>query len=145
MVRISVIGGTVMKAGRTFARLCVAGLVTLCISGLAHAGGGSFDSMDDDADKDAGPSYFGMVKARDGAGIADAKVTVSVKAFNSSLILRADEDGHFKIKGFDKSVDPEQVEFSCSQDGYKFFARSRQQRGTEANSPIEVTCILEKQ
>ena len=134
-----------MNNFQTLVRNCLASLLIVSISGLAHAGGGSFDSMDEDADKDAGPAYFGFVKDKDGTGIADAKVTVSVKAFNSSLILRTDDEGHFKIKGFDKRVDPEQVDFSWSQDGYKFFARSKQQRGSEENSPFEVTCVLEKQ
>ena len=109
----------------------------------ARAGGGSFDSMDDD-DTDAGPPYVGDVKDRSGNPIADAKITVAVKAFNSSLVLRADDQGHFLIKGFDKSVKPDEVEISCSMDGYKPFALNRQPTGTEPRSPIEITCILEK-
>ena len=134
-----------MNMARISVRLCLLAGFALVAPVVALAGGGSFDSMDDDADKDAGPAYFGFVKDRSGEGVADAKVTVVVKAFNSSLILRSDDTGHFKIKGFDKSVDPDEVDFTCAMDGYKFYARTKQARGTEANAPIEVTCILEKQ
>ena len=97
----------------------------------ARAGGGSFDTMDDD-DQESGPPFVGNVRDRDGNPIADAKVTITVKAFNSSLILRTDDQGHFNVKGFDKSVDPDGVDFSCSADGFKFFARSKNQTGSDA-------------
>jgi hypothetical protein len=111
----------------------------------ARAGGGSFDTMDDD-DADSGPPFVGDVKDKNGgAGIPDAKVIIAVKAFNSSLILRTDDQGHFNVKGFDKSVDPEEVDFSCSADGYKFFARTKTPTGDGPRAPITVTCLVEKQ
>ena len=119
-------------------------LVGVGLASAARAGGGSFDTMDDD-DQEAGPPYIGNVKDRSGNSIPDAKVTISVKAFNSSLILRTDDQGHFNVKGFDKSVDPEGVDFSCSADGYKFFARSKNPTGDGPRSPIDVTCLVEKQ
>lgn len=109
----------------------------------AFAGGGSFENMDED-DEDAGPPYVGDVKDSKGNPVAEAKVSVAVKAFNSSLILRADDQGHFHIKGFDKSVNPDEVEISCSMYGYKPYALNRQPTGSEAKSPIEVMCVLEK-
>jgi hypothetical protein len=121
-------------------------ILVACIglASAARAGGGSFDTMDDD-DQEAGPPYVGNVKDRSGNPVPDAKVTISVKAFNSSLILRTDDQGHFNVKGFDKSVDPEGVDFSCSADGYKFFARSKNPTGDGPRSPIDVTCLVEKQ
>jgi hypothetical protein len=86
----------------------------------------------------------GDVKDSKGNPIADAKVTVAVKAFNSSLILRADDQGHFHIKGFDKSVNPDEVEIGCSMDGYKPYALNRQATGSDPKSPIEIICVLEK-
>ncbi len=115
----------------------------LAASSGALAGGGSFDSMDDD-DVDAGPPFVGDVKDSKGNPIAEAKVSVAVKAFNSSLVLRTDDQGHFHVKGFDKSVDPEGVEISCSMEGYKPYALSRQPTGTDPKSPIEIVCLLEK-
>jgi hypothetical protein len=129
-------------------RLTLAAIFVAALGGAgaqrAFAGGGSFDTMDDD-DADSGPPYVGDVKDSKGAPIADAKVTVTVKAFNSSLVLRADDQGHFMVKGFDKSVNPDEVEIACSMEGYKPFALNRQPTGTAPNSPIEVLCMLEKQ
>lgn len=124
------------------AALCM-GLAALAPT-AARAGGGSFDTMDD-TDEDSGPPFVGDVKDKDGNGVPDAKVTIAVKAFNSSLILRTDDQGHFNVKGFDKSVDPEEVDFSCSADGYKFFARSKQPTGSGPRDAIAVTCLVEKQ
>lgn len=118
--------------------------LAMAASPAARAGGGSFDTMDD-TDEDAGPPFVGDVKDKDGVGIPDAKVTIVVKAFNSSLILRTDDQGHFNVKGFDKSVDPEDVDFTCSADGYKFFARSKQPTGSGPRDAIAVTCLVEKQ
>lgn len=126
----------------TFAAVLATGL-TASASQSAFAGGGSFDDMDED-DADAGPPYVGDVKDSRGNPIADAKVTVAVKAFNSSLILRADDQGHFHIKGFDKSVNPDEVDIACSMDGYKPYALSRQPTGSDPKSPIEIVCVLEK-
>ncbi len=121
------------------------GIALLGLASLgARAGGGSFDSMDD-SDDDSGPPYVGNVKDRDGNAIADAKVTIKVAAFNSSLILRTDDQGHFNVKGFDKSVDPDGVDFSCSADGFKFFARTKAKTGDGPKAPVAVTCLVEKQ
>lgn len=120
-------------------------LVALLIwtSGAALAGGGSFDSPDDD-DADAGPPFVGDVKDSSGSPIADAKVTVTVKAYNSSLILHTDDQGHFFVKGFDKAVNPDEVEIACSQDGYKPYALNRERSGTGDKAPVEITCLLQK-
>lgn len=109
----------------------------------ARAGGGSFDDADDH-DDDSGPPFIGDVKDKSGAPIADAKVSVSVAAYNSSVFMRADDQGHFNIKGFDKDIDPDQIEIACSMDGYKPYAISRQPTGPDPRSPIEVICLLEK-
>ena len=115
----------------------------LLMIGTANAGGGSFDGTDDD-DADAGPAYVGDVKDSKGKPLADAKITVTVKAYNSSLILRADDQGHFHVKGFDKAVNPDDVEIVCAMDGFKPYAMNRE-RGAGDNSPVEITCLLEKQ
>lgn len=123
--------------------LACAVLIVTAGSGMARAGGGSFDTPDDD-DADAGPPYVGDVKDNKGNPISEAKITVTVKAYNSSLILRADDQGHFFVKGFDKAVNPDEVEISCSQDGYKPFALNRERSGTGDKAPVEITCLLEK-
>ncbi|HWG04130.1 MAG TPA: carboxypeptidase-like regulatory domain-containing protein [Beijerinckiaceae bacterium] len=126
--------------------ISAAALVTmgasLSFQTTAWAGGVTFDDPDDDAN--AGPPFSGIVRDRDGGPISDAKVTVTVKIFNSSLILRTDPDGHFTVNGFDKSVSPDDVEIACSKDGYVQFAVSRRPTA-DPKAPIPVTCILQKQ
>ena len=112
-----------------------------CLS--AYAGGGSFDEMDEH-DDESGPPFIGDVKDKDGKAIADAKVAISVKAYNSTVFIRADDQGHFTVKGFDKAINPEDIEITCSMDGYKPYAISRQPTGSDPRSPIEVICLLEK-
>ena len=109
----------------------------------AIAGGGSFDETDDH-DDDSGPPFIGDVKDKNGGPIADAKVSVTMAAYNSSVFMRADDQGHFNIKGFDKSIDPNEIEIACSMEGYKPYAISRQPTGPDPRSPIEVICLLEK-
>ncbi len=109
----------------------------------ALAGGGSFDDMDEH-DDESGPPFLGDVKDKNGKPIADAKVSISVAAYNSSVFMRADDQGHFNIKGFDKAIAPDDIEISCSMEGYKPYAISRQATGPDPRSPIEVICLLEK-
>ena len=109
----------------------------------ALAGGGSFDDMDPH-DDDSGPPFIGDVKDRSGKPIADAKISITVAAYNSSVFMRADDQGHFNIKGFDKEIPAEQIEIGCSMEGYKPYAISRQPTGPDPRAPIEVICILEK-
>jgi hypothetical protein len=127
-------------------RLCGLAFAALFMAlgaGSAIAGGGSFDTPDDD-DADAGPPYVGDVKDNKGNPIPDAKITVTVKAYNSSLVLHTDDQGHFYVKGFDKAVDPDEVEIACSQDGYKPYALSRDRGAGGDKAPVEITCLLEK-
>jgi hypothetical protein len=131
---------------RAALRTCAAALVvfgaTFFLCDRVWAGGVTFDDSDD-SDANAGPPFSGFVKDRDGNPIDDAKITVTVKIFNSTLILRTDPDGHFLVKGFDKSVDPGDVDISCSKDGYKPYAESRRPT-SDPTAPIQVDCILEK-
>lgn len=108
-----------------------------------HAGGGSFEENDENND-DSGPPFIGDVKDRDGNPIPDAKVSVAVTSMNSSLFMRADDQGHFTVRGFDKEIPADSIEITCSMDGYKPYAISRQPTGADLRSPIEVICLLEK-
>lgn len=131
---------------RTALLICGAALAVFGTAYPAHdrawAGGVTFDDPDQDAN--AGPPFDGFVKDRDSNPVADAKVTVTVKIFNSSLILRTDADGHFTVNGFDKSVNPDDVDIACSKDGYTQFAELRRPTSSPT-APIPVLCILQKQ
>lgn len=132
---------------RTALRACAVALLTFgatfAVGDRAWAGGVTFDSPDD-SEADAGPPFSGYVKDRDGNPVDDAKITVTVKIFNSTLILRSDPDGHFLVKGFDKSVDPADVDIACSKDGYQQYAESRRPTGSDPTSPIQIDCVLQK-
>lgn len=112
----------------------------LGLASTAWAGGGGF--TDEADDKDAGPPFFGIVKDKDGKAIADAKVTATIAKANSTLVLRADSQGHFFIRGFDKSIDPNNVSISCSKDGYREVSGVKAP-ATGAGTPIEVVCVLD--
>jgi len=118
-------------------------IVALALSGahLAHAGGTGFGEDDDNADE--GPSYFGFVRQVDGPGVADAKVTAELKD-RGALVTRTDIMGVYKIPGFGKDINPDDVTISCAKEGYKEASVERRPRG-DAKDPIEVECYLQKQ
>ena len=128
---------------RTMLLICLGPGLAALNSFPAVAGGGSFDDADDH-DDDSGPPFIGDVKDKSGTPIADAKVSVSVAAYNSTVFMRADDQGHFNIKGFDKEIQPDEIEIACSMEGYKPYAISRQPTGPGPRAPIEVICLLEK-
>jgi hypothetical protein len=129
----------VVRRGRGF----IIALGFACCAGAAWAGGGSFGQDDDANDQNAGPAFFGFVKDKSGDVIDDAKITVTVKNVNSTMILRTDSQGHFFFKGFDKSIDPGDITVVCSKDGYREVAHTRKP-SLDAAVPIEVDCILER-
>src|SRR5262249_18388942 len=90
----------------------------LALAGTAAwAGRSGLDAQDA---ADGGTPFFGFVKDLDarGRGIADAKVVAEIKGGNASLVTRADAQGHYRITGFGKDVDPNTVEISCTVAGY---------------------------
>lgn len=112
--------------------------------GRGAGGGGSFGNDEDSDAASTGPSFFGFVKDTDGDAVEDAKITVTVKNLNSSMILRADSQGHYFVRGFDKSIDPADVDIACSKDGYSE-ARHVRRPALDPGSPVEVDCILQHQ
>ncbi len=118
-----------------------AAFALIAAPGAALAGGGSFT---DDAPQDTGPSYFGFVRDQNGAPIAGAKITVSIKAMSSTLILRTDPQGHYTMQGFDKSIDPKDVDISCSKEGYTD-PKSTRIPPSSPTAPVEIDCTLQKE
>jgi hypothetical protein len=118
--------------------------LALGLAGEARAGGGSFGNDEDSGDQDGGPAFFGFVKDKDGDAVDDAKITVTVKNLNSSMILRSDSQGHYFVRGFDKSVDPADVDVACSKEGFRE-ARHVRKPPIDPGSPVEVDCFLDKQ
>ena len=130
--------------GRFARGALVAGLaVGLCAGQAAWAGGSGLDEQDD---ADAGTPFFGFVKNVSlGGTIPDAKVTAEIKGGNASLVTRADAQGHYRITGFGKDVDPNTVEVTCSVAGYKLDKAIRRKLSNDPGAPIEVDCLMSKQ
>lgn len=125
---------------------CAAALalvVALAGSAGARAGGSGLDEQDD---ADAGTPFFGFVKNLDarGKGIADAKVTAEIKGGNASLITRADAQGHYRLAGFGKDVDPNTIEITCTADGFTLQRTARRKLSNDPNAPVEVDCLMVK-
>jgi hypothetical protein len=130
-----------MTLDRVWPRVALILAFILAASGPSGAGGVGFG--DDDTDEDSGQSYFGFVREVDGPGIADAKVTATLKD-RGALVTRTDIMGVYKIPGFGKDVDPNDVSITCAKDGYKEMSVERRQ-SSDSKDPIEIECYLQKQ
>jgi hypothetical protein len=110
----------------------------------AVAGGVGFTDEDLSSAGD-GPAFFGFVRLVDGPGIADAKVTAELKN-KGALVTRTDILGVYKIPGFGKDVNPDDVIISCAKEGYKQAnVLRRPHTAGDAKDPIEVECYMQKQ
>jgi hypothetical protein len=130
-----------MKFERAWLRGALVVAVILATPSLARAGGVGF-SDDDTSNADEGPSYFGFVREVDGPGISDAKVTAELKD-KGALVTRTDIMGVYKIPGFGKDINPDDIIISCAKDGYKE-ANVLRRPQSDPKDPIEIECYLKK-
>jgi hypothetical protein len=117
--------------------------LALALAGAAWAGGSGLDEQDD---AEAGTPFFGFVKDLDARGraIPDAKVVAEIKGGNASLVTRADAQGHYRITGFGKDVDPNTVEISCTVAGYRLERAARRKLSNDPGAPVEIDCLMTK-
>ena len=87
--------------------------VTPCAWAGSEALGGP-----DDHNPDEGPPFWGFVRDAAGRPIRDAKVTASYKK-SLSLVTRSNATGAYKVRGFKKGINIDDVTISCAKDGYK--------------------------
>jgi hypothetical protein len=133
-----------MKFDRPWPRIALIVAFALALPALASAGGTGFGD-DEQSDADEGPSYFGFVREVDGPGVADAKVTAELKD-RGALVTRTDIMGVYKIPGFGKDINPDDVAISCAKEGYKEANVQRRPRDPgDTKDPIEIECYLKKQ
>ena len=131
-----------MTVDRAWLRVALIVALTLAVPGLLHAGGVTF--TDDDNNDDEGPSYFGFVREVDGPGISDAKVTAALKD-RGALVTRTDIMGVYKIPGFGKDINPDEVAITCAKDGYVQANVQRRPRDpSDTKDPVEVECYLKR-
>ena len=116
----------------------------MCWSVAARAGGAGLDDMQDDDDR--GAPFFGEVKdVNSGQNVEDARVVAELTSGGASLVTRSDAEGRYRIAGFGKDTNTDEVIISCSKEGYKLIDTIRNRLSTDANAPIEVDCLFEKQ
>ena len=133
-----------MTLDRAGSIAALAAALVLAAPSASRAGGTGFTDEDISNTSD-GPTFFGFVREAGGAGIADAKVTAEVKD-RGALVTRTDIMGVYKIPGFGKDVNPDDVTISCAKDGYKQANVQRQPHAAgDTKDPIEVECYLQKQ
>jgi hypothetical protein len=116
-----------------------------CVLSTALGAGGAGFGDDDDNSEEEGPAYFGFVKDTNGATLPDAKVMVGVKG-RGGVVTRTDALGAYKVPGFGKDVDPQEVEIACDKQGYKQVKTLRRMRSPNADAkiPIETECTLQR-
>lgn len=122
-----------------FAAVILATVLAFGFSSAARAGG---DADDHDEDPEAGPIYYGFVKDHRGVLVGDAKVTAELKG-RGSVIARTDILGVYKIPGFGKDTNPDNVTISCAKDGFKQTRVVR--KPLEPGRAVETECFLQKQ
>ena len=116
-------------------------LTSLGNSGAVWAGG---SDEGPDAHHDDGPSFFGFVKDTTGKAVSEAKVTAEIKG-RGSVIARTNAAGYYKIPGFGKDIALNNVNISCSKEGYK---QTRTITRTPLNKKpliaVEIECTMQR-
>ena len=94
---------------------------------------------------DEGPHYFGFVRDERGMPVRDARVTASYKT-SLSLVARTNATGGYRLGGFKKGIDPNDITISCSKDGYKQIRVFRRPlvKGRPVRA-VETECRLQRQ
>ena len=130
-----------MTFHRVWPRAALFALLMLADCGPVLAGGVGFgDEINSPGDE--GPSYFGFVREVGGPGIADAKVTATLKG-GGALVTRTDIMGVYKLPGMGADINPNDVIISCAKDGYAEANVDRRPPG-DAKDPVETECYLQK-
>jgi hypothetical protein len=89
-----------------------------------------------------GAPFFGFVRDTHGKAIPHAMVTATFGGADENLTILADAVGHYRLPGFDKSIDASKVEIGCSKLGYRLATREKRVQKGAPNAPIEVDCKM---
>ena len=121
-----------------------AALGVMCALSTALLAGGSGFDDEHEPTEDASLVFFGFVKDTRGGVVADAKVTVGIKAVGE-VVTRSNILGAYRVTGFRNDIDQKTIEVLCEKQGYKYvrsFRRSTPNENTKI--PIEMECILQR-
>jgi hypothetical protein len=124
-------------------RLACAALLTAAVSLDAWAGGGSFGDPDEHG-PDEGPGYYGFARDERGAGLRDVRVTATHNSL--SFVSRTNATGAYRLRGFRKDINPNEVTIACSKEGYTQMRVFRRPlvKGKPVKA-VETECRLKKQ
>jgi hypothetical protein len=116
----------------------------VALSTALLAGGSGFDDEHDQDDEQASLVFFGFVKDTRGGIVADAKVTVGIKAVGE-VVTRSNILGAYRVTGFRNDIDQQTIDVQCEKQGYKY-VRSFRRSAPDANpkTPIEMECVLQR-
>jgi len=127
---------------KTCLSVCVALAVAGAMSVPVWAGGSSLGGDDDAADER--PAHLGFGRDTGGHSGSAPKVTVGSKN-RGRVGTRRDALGTYRVPGFGKDVDTNDVEVSCEKAGYKQLKTFRRTPANAANVPIiETECTLQR-
>jgi len=93
---------------------------------------------------DEGPSYFGVVLDATGKPVDDARVTATDKN-GLAMATRSNAAGAYKLPGFNKRINSDEVKIACAKPGYRQIRVFR--RPAPSGQPVravETECRLQK-
>jgi hypothetical protein len=100
------------------------------------------ESLSERDEVDSGPYFFGDAKE---VGSLKSLQNVQVKAELGArrMMVNTNAEGHFKLPSFGKETVADSVTISCAKKGYRTLDVSRRRMSNDADSPIEIECLLE--
>lgn len=120
----------------------VIGCLKLCSQALAN-GGDFFEELalhGLQENPNMGSPYFGFIRDERGKGINRAQISFTYG--NSTKTATTNILGHYTQDGFDKTIASEDVEITCSKEGYEFVRVDRRVMIDRTLQPVEANCIL---
>ena len=97
------------------------------------------------ANPNMGSPYFGFVRDARGKGVHKATLTATVKTTGETKSVETNILGHYTLDGFDKSISSDDVEISCSKDGFVQARIERRVMEDRTLQPVEANCTLTAQ
>jgi hypothetical protein len=117
----------------------ITGVGLLLASGVALAGGDEYDASKDV--EALGPAYFGFVRDASGRPISDASVILTPKS-GDPVSIQSNVLGLYRSH-VRKGVVPDDVEVSCSKNGFKLSRVFRRTPPGSKDMFIETDCTLQ--
>ena len=92
---------------------------------------------------DEGPGYVGVILDAAGKPVDDARVTATHRD-GLAMVTRSNAAGVYKLPGFNKRFNPDDVKISCAKPGYRQMRVVRQPPRGQPVRLVETECRLQK-